>query len=200
MGKSFKSRWDNFRNKLNLGKNKKPKKNPPRKRSFGIERLEDRELLSVCIWNGGGNNNLWTNAANWAGHAAPVAGDTLQFSGNARTATHNDYAAGTSFASIEFAGNNFSISGNAVTLSGSIIVDAGVSGSIISENIALGGSVIANVANAESLTISGVLSGGNSFTKLGEGTLTLTGANTYTGDSATSEGWRVQWETNPPGQ
>ena len=42
------------------------------KRTFSIEPLEERALLSVCTWDGGGGNNLWSNAANWSNDTLPM--------------------------------------------------------------------------------------------------------------------------------
>jgi autotransporter-associated beta strand protein len=65
-------------------------------------------------WTGSASN-LWSAAGNWGG-VAPVAGDDLVFpEGAANTTNVNDFAAGTSFASIAVSGA-YSIGGNAVTL------------------------------------------------------------------------------------
>ncbi len=152
-----------------------------RERSLSLEPLETRELLSVCHWDGGGNDDYWTTAANWQGDVAPVAGDDLVFEGTTRTSTQNNFAAGTSFHSIEFASDDFSLAGNNFTLTSGITVDSGISNATISMGIALSGPTTINV-NDTSLTASGVLSGGgNSLTKTGAGALVVTANNTYTG-------------------
>ena len=107
--------------RLGLSDRKKRKGvRPTKQRSFLLEPLERRELLSVCTWNGQGTDNKWSTAANWSGNAAPVAGDQLVFAGTTQTSTQNDLAAGTSFQSIEFQGSGFSLSGNSTTVTGNI--------------------------------------------------------------------------------
>ena len=66
---------------------------------------------ATATWTGGGADNNWTNALNWAG-TAPVAGDDLVFPvGAARLSNTNDFAAATSF-------NSITIRARATTLPG----------------------------------------------------------------------------------
>jgi hypothetical protein len=82
-------------------------------RSLSFEPLEVRTLLSVCYWDGGSEvDSNWTTPANWEGDTAPSSGDSLVFRGSQRTSTQNNFSAGTSFYSIEFAESNFSLAGN----------------------------------------------------------------------------------------
>ena len=37
-----------------------------------VERLEDRSLLAVAVWDGGGSDNRWTMSANWIGDTTRV--------------------------------------------------------------------------------------------------------------------------------
>jgi autotransporter-associated beta strand protein len=82
------------------------------------------------IWDGGGADDHWQTAANWAGDVAPSPGASLIFAGNVRTTPVNDFPAGTTFASISFAlgAGDFIIGGNALTLSGGSLINFATSG------------------------------------------------------------------------
>jgi autotransporter-associated beta strand protein len=157
-------------------------------RDLRIEILEDKVLLAVDTWVGGGSNNHWSNAANWQAGVAPSAGDQLVFHGTALTATQNDLTAGTSFQSLEFQANSFSIAGNSFTVTGSITTDSGVSGTSISAPVALSGAVSASVAAGESLSLSGAVSGSGSLTTTASGTLSLSASNSYSGGTTIDAG------------
>ncbi len=156
-------------------------------RVLRFEPLEWRQLLSVVTWTGLGANNYWGTAANWSTNAAPVAGDDLVFSGSTRTATQNNLTAGTSFRSIEFKNNNFTISGNNLALTSGVIVDSGVTGSSVSAGIGISGTATFNVVNT-SMTVSSTISGTGRLTKTGSGSLILTGTDTYSGGTTISAG------------
>ena len=180
--------WNRALTSLGLKTKKKDSTHSARpRRMWAFEPLEQRQLLSVVTWTGLGSNSNWSTAANWSSSSGPIAGDQLIFSGSTRTATVNNLAAGTSFKSIEFASNNFSVAGNSITLTSGIIVDSGVTGSSISAGIGLSGACTVNVVNT-SITISSSVSGSGSLTKTGAGTLILTGTDTYYGGTTISAG------------
>ena len=86
-----------------------------RNRRLLLERLEDRSLLAGLTWDGGGANNLWSNALNWNNDVAPASGDNLIFpAGAAQTTNINDMAAGTMFNTIQLSGGGYNISGSAI--------------------------------------------------------------------------------------
>lgn len=180
------SRLGRILNAFGIGKKKGSKFN--KRRSLHCEPLEQRQLLSLCVWDGGGGNGLWTNRFNWQNDVAPVAGDDLKFAGTVQTSTQNDFTAGTSFHSIEFANTGLSITSNSnsfvLPANAYIYVDTGTA--TIAANIALDGWLNVSAAGA-SLTISGALSNDGSnagrVKVLAGGTLTLSGANTYTGQT-----------------
>src|SRR5262245_25659001 len=65
--------------------------------AWRLERLEERTAPAVATWDGGGSDNNWTTAANWAGDVAPTpnAGDILVFpAGAGRLTTTNDFPVG----------------------------------------------------------------------------------------------------------
>ena len=73
------------------------------------------------VWTGGGNNNLWTNAQNWAGNLAPVEGDGLEIpDGALRTTSLCDFPQGMSFNHFHVGAPSHSRSGNSITLMGGL--------------------------------------------------------------------------------
>ena len=79
-----------------------------------------------------------------------------------------------------------------LTLGGNVTSTGGAANATISGNLALGGNRTFTTTNAaDGLTVSAVISGVNTLTKAGAGTLTLSGANTYTGTTTISAGTLV---------
>jgi autotransporter-associated beta strand protein len=92
--------------------------------------------------------------------------------------------------------NNVALGNEAVTLNGTGV---GAAGALTGTGAAsLAGNVTLNTAStvgvtaaADTLTLSGAVSGGVALTKVGAGTLTLSGANTYTGATNVNAGTLV---------
>jgi autotransporter-associated beta strand protein len=135
------------------------------------------------IWNGGSatDNNALT-AANWTTSVAPKVGDTLVFDGSTRLAPNNDLPADTILGGITFnsTAGAFTLSGNAITLSGNITDNAAAPQTI---NLSIRPDAIrtVSVASGGTLTIGGSVTGSNGIIKAGAGTLVLAGSNTFTG-------------------
>src|SRR5690349_1904314 len=89
---------------------------PARRRPWRLERLEDRAVPAVAVWDGGGGTDgRWTTPANWVGDVAPTAGSDLTFpAGAAQLNSVNDFPAGTAFGTVTITAG-YVISGNAVT-------------------------------------------------------------------------------------
>ena len=159
-------------------------------------------------WDGGGVNTNFTTGANWNDDSAP------SFTGGTSTLT---FATGGSTATVDTAASLARIILNSdsaftvadgsgsLTLAGETIggVLTGITASpatagttvayTISEQIALGATQSWNVANngagGTSLSVSGVISGASlGLTKIGSGTLTLSGVNTFSGTMSINEG------------
>jgi fibronectin-binding autotransporter adhesin len=135
-------------------------------------------------WDGGGSTNNWSTPANWDGNlTAPVGNDSLTFDGTLRLANNNDLTADAVFGPITFnaGAGAFVIGGNRITLGGDVS-DSSPNLQTVNLSLVLSGNRTISTDPGASLNLGGVISGtGFGLTKVGDGTLTLSGANTYTG-------------------
>lgn len=156
---------------------------------------------ATVTWTGGGTTDNWSEAANWGG-TAPVAGDALVFAGTSRLTPSNNFAAGTSFASISFASGagNFVLAGNAVTLTGgATAITSNATSGTMTINLALtfstaaptiastaggtlafggtiaNGGLLVTMQAAGPISSSAAITGTGGMTKTGSSTLTLSG-------------------------
>jgi autotransporter-associated beta strand protein len=161
-----------------------------------FEPLEDRNLLAVLTWDGGGGADNFSDAANWTNGSAdqlPVSGDTLVFpSGFGTLSINNDFADGMSFA-LRFDDGNYTITGNSITLNSGISygIQNNAGTNAVNTPLVLGsapGNIIDIVSG--SLTLGSAISGGagNALVKTGAGLLTLGGSSSYTGGTTLSQG------------
>jgi autotransporter-associated beta strand protein len=173
-------------------------------------------------WDGGGGANInFTTAANWNDDVLP------SFTGGTSTltfATAGSTASVTTTANVARfvfnSGSTFTLysDGSPSTLQGESVggVVTGITAGPANANTSVGYSILASIALGQSqswsvanngtgttsLSMSGVISGaGMNLTKVGSGTLTLTGANTFSGSLSVAEGtlsfdsWN-NWSTN----
>ena len=155
-------------------------------------------------WDGGGLANLnynWANTANWTTGVAPIANDSLVFTGNkGRNGNTNNIAAGTQFNGITFNSGaaSFSLDGNAITLGGTVTNNS-TNAQTITLNLALAGGPRTFNAASGNLAVSGSVSGTAGLVKSGSGSLTLSGANTYSGGTTLDSGTLVMGNANALG-
>jgi autotransporter-associated beta strand protein len=141
----------------------------------------------VLTWNGAGSDAHWTDANNWGG-TAPSATNTLAFAGTTNLNPNNDFPAGLQFNGIQFnsGAGAFTLSGNAINLGGDV-----VNNSTSLQTIGIGLTLLQNTnfnTAAGDIAVSGAIGGGFNINKLGSGTLTLSGANNYSGATTVTAG------------
>jgi autotransporter-associated beta strand protein len=146
--------------------------------------------IGSATWNGGGADNNWSTSANWVGGSF-TANASLAFAGTTRLTPNNNTAANTEYDGITFnaGAGAFTIGGNAINL-GADIVNNSSNLQTVNINLAMQTNTNFNAASAD-LAVGGAISGAFSLTKLGSHTLTLTGANTYSGATTVTAGTLV---------
>lgn len=158
-------------------------------RTLQYEVLEIRVVpSSTYTWSGMGANNNWSTGANWQGAVAPTSGSILVFGSGEPQLTNVDDIPGLSVAEIEIAGG-YSISGVAITVTGStgVGIDNHTGTNAFINPIALGAD-LTFTEDAGQLTLGGVITGPQSVTEGGAGTLVLSAPNAYGGATTISGG------------
>ena len=166
--------------------------------------------MAAATWDGGGGDNKWMTAVNWAGDIAPSPGAHLIFPGGAlQTSNVNDFAPNTAFGSILITGNNYSLTGNQIL--GSSVTSQGTGNSLgLSLKLAANGGLANNSnstftvtgtidlngfnlgllnANSSGVTVrNGAISGAGNLNANGNGTTALGVANSYLGVTTVNGG------------
>lgn len=159
------------------------------------------EAQTLTTWTGGGGDGDWSTGANWSTGSQPVSGSSsfLVFGGTTQTTSTNTLASGTygrlTFTNSSASQGGFTLSGSAITISGSGAPAAGnaqilttaISGTgsitdTLSMNISYDKNLWVNPGEQHSLHLSGVISGTGILGKAGAGTLILSGNNTFSGN------------------
>jgi autotransporter-associated beta strand protein len=143
---------------------------------------------ATVVWDGGGIDANWTTANNWSTNAVWNSSDSASFGSGFVSGTVINLNGSKTVASLIISTTtDFSLNNNTLTLtSGDITRTAATGTTTLNSAVALGNSAIWNIAG--NLVAHGIISGSQSLTKTGSGTLTLTAANIYTGDTTISDG------------
>ncbi len=141
---------------------------------------------TVATWIGGTGN--WTNTADWENGALPLNGVTVDYAGTNGTST-NDSSVG-NIGGLAFTNNStgsFTLAGGALTIGTGGITNNSAFTNTVGMDLVLGANQTF-AANTANLVVSGNISGNASLTKEGNETLTLSGSNTYTGETTIDAG------------
>jgi autotransporter-associated beta strand protein len=179
-----------------------------------LDSLEERVAPATDVWSGASPvDGNWATAANWVGGAAPSPGDDLVFPGGAaRLTANNNFTAGTNFNSITVAGAGYTLQGNRVTLQAGLSITTAVANNTTTVKLPLQlgadqtftsnyhattlnlqGTLDTNgytltVDGSGTTTVSATVTGAGNLAKNGPGTLNLTVANFYTGQTTVNAG------------
>ncbi|MDP8261865.1 MAG: PEP-CTERM sorting domain-containing protein [Candidatus Ancaeobacter aquaticus] len=164
-------------------------------------------------WDGGGADNNWATAANWASNVAPSNYDALTFAGTTRLTPYNNTLFNNIYGPITFTSTGFDVSSRVegINVISGITNNAGLTNTISATNVYLENSQ-SFTNNGTSLTFSGTVyaineayaltvdglgatsmnkiigASGGSLVKSGNGTLTVTGNCYYTGTTSIDVG------------
>jgi len=144
-------------------------------------------------WSGA-NSIYFNNVSNWSYGGAPTNGEQdvhLYFPAGVTRYTPSNNIPGLSVAMISFAGDNYTLSGNSITLTGGTNLMSSGDVNIVALPLVLAGSNTAvSVASGKLFTLTPRISGASHLTKIGAGKLLLNGPNTnlFTGTTFVNEG------------
>jgi autotransporter-associated beta strand protein len=159
--------------------------------------LATQSTQAQNTWDGGGSNSNWTFSTNWSTDVTPTGTqwqEGIIWAGNVRNDPNNNIATldlsvgGFSFTNDGSVGasNGFTVSGDRITLVGDITTTAASPAitDTISLAMILNGNRTITTNTSHNLTVSGIISEtgvARTLTKAGAATLTLSGANSYSG-------------------
>jgi fibronectin-binding autotransporter adhesin len=149
-------------------------------------------------WTGDGPDAFWSTGENWGG-TAPVATNSLVFTGTTQTSNHNDITEDTQFNGITFnnssSSGSFTLSGSRITLGGNVTTTGatGNPGHAINLDIRLASSPTISVPSSTSVRFDGNISQDqDAFARSvgiqGGGGVIMTGSNSFTGTVSVNQG------------
>jgi len=156
------------------------------------------EDISDGVW--GYFASLWSSTNNWAQGVAPGNGSRVQFTSyqfstypfdmNPPPPQTNDLPAGLSLASLLFSGTNYTLYGNAITVTEGITNQASSGTNVCNLDLATTGPVPIDVESGGTLRLGGGFAGSGTLSKEGGGTLIYAGTtmNSFVGTVVVGNG------------
>ena len=141
---------------------------------------------TAAVWNSGTGN--WSASGQWEDASLPEDTDNIEFVGAGGTSTNDNYI--TTIDGLLFTSDvsgAYTLDGSAISITLEGIINESSEKHTIALDLELPSDQVVNAANG-SLDISGVISGAGGLIKQGTETVTLSGANTYSGGTTVSAG------------
>ena len=156
------------------------------------------QLPTTIIWTGLGSSDIWSISSNW-NTRPPQAYESFEFSGTTRLTPFNN-TNDIPYKGITFnsSAGSFILNGNRLILNSGSVSNSSINIQTINSDIVAFGDCTINCATS-SINLNGNISGFGSLTKKGSATLTLSGNNTYTGNTYISAGIINVLNSNPFG-
>ena len=153
-------------------------------------------IPTTIIWTGLGSSDIWSISSNW-NTRPPQAYESFEFSGTTRLTPFNN-TNDIPYKGITFnsSAGAFKLNGNRLILNSGSISNSSINIQTINSDIVSFGDCTINCATS-SIFLNGNISGFGSLTKKGSATLTLSGNNTYTGNTYISAGIINVLNSNP---
>ncbi len=162
--------------------------------------------LDATFTGSGSSARLWINAS--SGSTVYLGGSNdrvytpdhnqviIGYSGDPTVKLLSSTALAAATENVEIRTGTLDLNGQTAVRAHSLVLKSGASSALVNSSAAAasyaGGVTLATgsaqLGGSGHLTLSGILSGTGGFTKIGTGTLTLSGANTYTGDTLVDAG------------
>ena len=152
-------------------------------------------VVTNQFWNGAGANNLSDNNTNWSsGHAPGYVGDGVTFAGAVNTSADLDQNYTVTGVTFNTNAASFTIStaeSTTLTLTnGSGVVNNSTNAQTLNVPVVLSTAQTFNAASGN-INVAGSISGTGGLTKAGNGSLTLSGNNTFSGVAIISAGMAI---------
>jgi autotransporter-associated beta strand protein len=152
-----------------------------------LESLENRRLLTVAVWTGGANDDLWNTPANWQADAAPTPGQSVDFPAYSGSGAYIGLTSNVTVGDITFEGG-YELASSTITVDGNISVTN--ANTPIASNLRLNHDTTITIGPGAGLYVYAISDGGGNYgiTKQGGGDLSVEENGSYTGNTVVAAG------------
>jgi autotransporter-associated beta strand protein len=143
--------------------------------------------IGVLVTNSFTGSGNWSATNSWANGVAAVNGSSVLFSGAGGASTNNNAVDSVSGVTFAAGAGAYTVSGDSLTVGTNGIVNNSANVQTVSNALALGNTLTVSAAS-NAIVLGGNITGSNGIIKTGASTLTLSGANSYSGATTVGGG------------